>query len=98
MTYRQDCARTGRTGAWSSATATASWTIAGLDALQEYFDLGVNFGQASVNRHRIELFILDHDGAIAGRFTRLQWNPHEVLQHACALVTLGDPDARRAHQ
>jgi protein SCO1/2 len=73
-------------------------TIAGLDALQEYFDLGVNFGQASVNRHRIELFILDHDGAMACRFTRLQWNPHEVLHHASALVEPGDSDARRAHQ
>jgi protein SCO1 len=73
-------------------------TTAGLGALQEYFDLGVNFGQASVNRHRIELFVLDHDGAIAGRFTRLQWNPHEVLQHASALAEPGDADACRAHQ
>ena len=73
-------------------------TIAGLEALQEYFDLGVNFGQASVNRHRIELFILDHQATIAGRFTRLQWDPHEVLSHAYALVEPGDADARRAHQ
>lgn len=73
-------------------------TTAGLGALQEYFDLGVNFGQASVNRHRIELFVLDHDGAIARRFTRLQWNPHEVLQHASALAEPGDAGACRAHQ
>jgi protein SCO1 len=73
-------------------------TTAGLGVLQEYFDLGVNFGQASVNRHRIELFVLDHDGAIARRFTRLQWNPHEVLQHASALAEPGDADACRAHQ
>jgi protein SCO1/2 len=73
-------------------------TTAGLGALQEYFDLGVNFGQASVNRHRIELFILDHKATIAGRFTRLQWNLHEVLQRAYALVTLGDADASRAHR
>jgi cytochrome oxidase Cu insertion factor (SCO1/SenC/PrrC family) len=73
-------------------------TIAGLDALQEYFDLGVNFGQASVNRHRIELFILDHDGAITGRFTRLQWNSNEVLHHASALAEPGDADARRGHR
>jgi len=72
-------------------------TTAGLSALQEYFDLGVNFGQASVNRHRIELFILDHHAAIAARFTRLQWDLHEVLYHAHALVSLADPGARRAH-
>jgi protein SCO1 len=73
-------------------------TTAGLEALQEYFDLGVNFGQASVNRHRIELFILDHKATIVGRFTRLQWDLQEVLQHAYALVTLGDADTSRAHQ
>ena len=73
-------------------------TIAGLEALQEYFDLGVNFGQASVNRHRIELFILDHKATIAGRFTRLQWDLQEVLQHAYALAEPGDAEARRAHQ
>jgi protein SCO1/2 len=61
-------------------------TTAGLGALQEYFDLGVNFGQASVNRHRIELFVLDHEVAIAARFTRLQWNLDQVLHHAFALA------------
>jgi protein SCO1 len=70
---------------------------AGLEALQEYFDLGVNFSQASVNRHRIELFILDQQAAIAGRFTRLQWDVHEVLHQACDLVAPGDAGARHAH-
>ena len=73
-------------------------TTAGLEALQEYFDLGVNFSQASVNRHRIELFILDHEAAIAARFTRLQWNLDEVLQHVYPLVTLRDADASRCPQ
>ena len=64
-------------------------TKAGFDALQEYFELGVSFGQALVNRHRIELFILDHEGRIAVTFARLQWDPHDVLQHAQAMLTRG---------
>ena len=61
-------------------------TKAGLTALQEYFALGVNFGQALVNRHRIELFLLDHEGRIAGTFTRLQWDIQAVLHRARGLV------------
>jgi len=38
--------------------------IKGNDALREYFELGVNFIESLVNRHRIELYILD----AAGRF------------------------------
>jgi len=62
-------------------------TKTGFDTLQEYFELGVNFGPALVNRHRIELFILDREGRIAVTFTRLQWDVQDVLRHACTLVT-----------
>lgn len=62
-------------------------TKTGFEALQEYFKLGVNFGPALVNRHRIELFILDHEGRIAVTFTRLQWDNQDVLHHACTLAT-----------
>lgn len=62
-------------------------TRTGFDTLQEYFKPGVNFGPALVNRHRIELFILDHEGRIAVTFTRLQWNVQDVLRHACTLMT-----------
>ena len=59
-------------------------TTAGFPALSDYFDLGVNFGQAVVNRHRIELFVLDQRGRIAERFTRLQWDVTDVLKAAAA--------------
>jgi protein SCO1/2 len=62
-------------------------TKTGFDTLQEYFKLGVNFGPALVNRHRIELFILDREGKVAVTFTRLQWDIQDVLRHACTLVT-----------
>jgi protein SCO1 len=58
----------------------------GLRELREYFQLGVNFTGATVNRHRIELFILDSLGEIAVTFTRLQWDIQEVLEQAKALL------------
>jgi protein SCO1/2 len=55
--------------------------------LQTYFDLGVNYGDALVNRHRIELFVLDDTGRLAESFTRMQWEPGEVLDRVAALLS-----------
>jgi cytochrome oxidase Cu insertion factor (SCO1/SenC/PrrC family) len=54
--------------------------------VQDYFELGVSFGETLVNRHRIELFLLDQRGRVAGAFTRLQWDSEEVLAQAASLV------------
>jgi protein SCO1/2 len=59
----------------------------GFRRMQEYFQLGVNFTGSIVNRHRIELFILDSRGEIAVTFTRLQWDIQEVLEQAKALLS-----------
>ncbi len=61
-------------------------TRVGFRDLQEYFQLGVNFTGSTVNRHRIELFVLDSQGEIAATFTRLQWDIQEVLEQARALL------------
>lgn len=66
-------------------------TTTGFGVLQEYFGLEVGFGPALVNRHRIELFLLDREGRIAVAFTRLQWDVEDVLRHACTLAS--GPDA-----
>ncbi|MDQ5825906.1 MAG: SCO family protein [Chloroflexota bacterium] len=54
--------------------------------LRAYFQLGVNFSPATVNRHTIELFILDSQGGVAATFSRLQWDVQEVLEQAKALL------------
>jgi protein SCO1/2 len=64
-------------------------TRTGFRELQEYFQLGVNFTGSIVNRHRIELFILDNLGEIAVTFSRLQWDIQEVLGQAKALLSPG---------
>jgi protein SCO1 len=58
----------------------------GFRQLQEYFQLGVNFTGSIVNRHRIELFILDSRGEIAVIFSRIQWDIQEVLEKAKVLL------------
>jgi protein SCO1 len=61
-------------------------TRSGFDKLADYFQLGVNFNQAIVNQHRIELFVLDARGEIGADFVRLQWENDQVLQQAQALI------------
>jgi protein SCO1/2 len=56
--------------------------IEGNDALREYFELGVNFIESLVNRHRIELYILDAAGRIAVSFERLHWDEEQIVTHA----------------
>jgi protein SCO1/2 len=66
-------------------------TVTGFDQLREFFTLGVNYGPALVNRHRIELFLVDRNGLLVDEFTRLQWDVDEVLATATALLTQPAP-------
>jgi protein SCO1/2 len=61
-------------------------TTGALAPLEDYFALGVSFGGTLVNRHRIEVFLLDHKGRVAGAFTRLQWDVDGVLAEATSLL------------
>jgi protein SCO1/2 len=60
--------------------------IEGFAALRKHFDLGVNFIESFVNRHRIELFILDSVGCVAASFERVHWNESEVVERASAVL------------
>ena len=59
----------------------------GIDPLRAHFRLGVNFFEGLVNRHRIELFVLDREGNVATSYQRLQWDEQEVCDKAVALLT-----------
>lgn len=59
---------------------------AGIDALRSHFQLGVNFIESLVNRHRIELFILDADARIAASFHRLQWDEVQVVDRTIKVL------------
>lgn len=68
----------------------------GFKELADYFNLGVSFAGSIVNRHRIELFILDGRGRIVYTFARLRWDVDEVLSIAGSLLEEGGRAARLA--
>jgi len=58
----------------------------GFSALRKHFRLGVNFIESLVNRHRIELFILDANGRIAAGFERIHWDESQVVDRAVEIL------------
>ncbi len=58
----------------------------GLDSLRRHFKLGVNFIESVVNRHRIEIYILDADARVAGYFGRIQWDENDVVRRAIEVL------------
>jgi len=59
--------------------------IAGFDELSRHFGLQVGYGPSTVNRHGIELYLLDASGEVTASFSRLQWEPDEVLSTIASL-------------
>jgi protein SCO1/2 len=54
--------------------------------VQRHFDLGVGYGAVTVNRHRLELLVLDRTGRPCSSFTRLLWSEDDVLDALAAAV------------
>jgi len=61
----------------------------GFDALRRHFKLGVNFVESVVNRHRIELYILDAEGRVAASFERIRWDEGQVVERAAGVLGEG---------
>lgn len=49
------------------------------DVVRRHFRLGVNYARTIVNRHKLELFVLDRRGNTAAVFERLQWDTAEIV-------------------
>ena len=60
--------------------------VTGNQAVQDHFGLGVNYVGSLVNRHRIELHILDAQTRIAASFERLRWDEREVVARAVEVL------------
>jgi protein SCO1 len=60
--------------------------IGGIDSLRGHFKLGVNFVESLVNRHRLEVYILDAEGRIAASFERIHWEEQQVLDRAVEVL------------
>ncbi len=51
----------------------------GMGTLIEHFDLGVGYGETTVNRHRIEVFLIDARGQIIDSILRRSWSVEEAF-------------------
>lgn len=69
-------------------------TSDGFDPLRKHFKLGVNFIESLVNRHRIEVYVLDARGRTAASFERIQWNEKDVVRRALDLLSESKTPAR----
>lgn len=65
----------------------------GLGPLRAHFGLGVNFIESLVNRHRLELYVLDAAGRIAASFERFQWDERLVIERVVRLLEEESPVA-----
>lgn len=54
----------------------------GFQEIRRRFDLGVNYGASTVNRHQTEVYVLNRQGDIAASFTRMRWEIEAVLRVA----------------
>ena len=61
-------------------------TTNGFTALRDHFNLGVNFVESLVNRHKLETYVLDADGKIAASFERIRWDEQQVVDRAVELL------------
>jgi len=62
-------------------------TLGPFDPLREAFDLGVGFGPVTVNRHRLDLVVLDGSLGVAKRFERRVWHEEAALEALRAAAT-----------
>lgn len=60
--------------------------VEGGDALRRHFKLGVNFIESLVNRHRVEVYVLDASGRVAASFERIHWVEQKVIDRAAELL------------
>ena len=55
------------------------------DPIRDALDLGVGYGSSTVNRHRIELFLIDRAGMIVDSRLRRLWQAQEVADMLLAV-------------
>jgi protein SCO1/2 len=61
-------------------------TAGPFDPVQAAFDINVGFGPGTVNRHSVELLILDSKAAVAREFRRVLWTEHEIAESIRQMV------------
>jgi protein SCO1/2 len=70
-----------------SARCSLLRTLGPFDPLREAFDLGVGFGPVTVNRHRLDLVVLDGSLGVVKRFERRLWHEQAAVEALRAAAT-----------
>jgi protein SCO1/2 len=73
-------------------------STAGMKPLRAHFHLGVNFIESLVNRHKIEAFVLNEAGEVAGSFERIRWDEGKVVDQAVKLLDAPAPKPAAARE
>lgn len=63
-----------------------------MSLLCQHFKLGVNFVESIVNRHRVEVYLLDRTGEVAASFERIQWDEQTIVGEAAKLLEAPKPE------
>lgn len=61
-------------------------TTGPLEPLRTHFELGVGFGPATVNQHRVDLAVIDAEGRIALSHAHRLWDEAEVFETLAKLI------------
>jgi protein SCO1/2 len=69
-------------------------TVGPFSPLREAFALGVGFGPVTVNRHRLDLVVLDASLRVTKRFERRLWHEEDVLE-ALGVGVFDEPGGAR---
>jgi len=70
-----------------SPRCTLLRTVSAFDPLIEAFELGVGFGPVTVNRHRLDLVVLDGELGVVQHFERRLWSEESVHAVLRSLAT-----------
>jgi cytochrome oxidase Cu insertion factor (SCO1/SenC/PrrC family) len=54
-------------------------TTGSFEPFQRWLDLGVGFGSTTVNQHRLDVVVLDHNGNPDATISRLQWDEGDIF-------------------
>jgi protein SCO1/2 len=54
-------------------------TTGTFEPLQRWLDLGVGYGAATVNQHRLDIVVLDDEACPATQISRVQWDEDEII-------------------
>ena len=73
-------------------TARLARAVAGHDQLRAGFRLRVGYRDTIVNRHAIEVFLVDSAGVIVATWARRRWDPAEIVGRAAGLAARAEGD------